>query len=144
MASAIYPGIVVGVFFLSCVAMLRNTSSVSFFAVLVVYCLLLLVVWGVASRGSGLCAAVTVLVRKHGCVFSYDLATVSLTLHAIMTLFFLRFVLMTSPQNSHVGGNQVHFIFQHQNPVTKEWEEKHFKKTPKVRPTQGAHTPVSL
>lgn len=25
---------------------------------------------------------------------------------------------------------QVHFIFRHQNPVTKEWEEKHLKSAP--------------
>jgi calnexin len=25
---------------------------------------------------------------------------------------------------------QVHFIFRHQNPITKEWEEKHLKSAP--------------
>ncbi|CAN0382030.1 unnamed protein product, partial [Ectocarpus sp. 13 AM-2016] len=32
---------------------------------------------------------------------------------------------------------QVHFILQHQNPITNEWEEKHFGNAPKVHSYDG-------
>ncbi|KAG9092704.1 hypothetical protein FRC06_011828 [Ceratobasidium sp. 370] len=35
-------------------------------------------------------------------------------------------------------GSKVHFIFRHQNPITKEWEEKHLKSAPS--PTTGENT----
>jgi len=37
--------------------------------------------------------------------------------------------------------NKVHFILRHQNPVSKEWEEKHFKSDTPVRPTLTPHAP---
>ncbi len=35
--------------------------------------------------------------------------------------------------------NKVHFIFQYQNPVTKIWEEKHFKDAPPAKSDQKTH-----
>lgn len=37
------------------------------------------------------------------------------------------------------GTNKVHFILQHQNPITKEWEEKHFKDAPHIKGDKKFH-----
>lgn len=37
------------------------------------------------------------------------------------------------------GTNKVHFILQHQNPLTKKWEEKHFNDTPSVKTDKKTH-----
>lgn len=37
------------------------------------------------------------------------------------------------------GTNKVHFILQHQNPLTKVWEEKHFNETIPVRADRNTH-----
>eukprot|EP01033_Poteriospumella_lacustris_P008589 gene8589-6182_t len=37
------------------------------------------------------------------------------------------------------GTNKVHFIVQHQHPVTKQWEEKHFNETIPVRTDRHTH-----
>lgn len=34
---------------------------------------------------------------------------------------------------------QVHFIFRHQNPITKEWEEKHLKSAPAPHVGENTH-----
>ncbi len=40
--------------------------------------------------------------------------------------------IMFGPDKCFRDTNKVHFIFQHENPKTKDWEEKHFKDAPKV------------
>jgi len=35
--------------------------------------------------------------------------------------------------------NKVHFILQHKNPITGEWEEKHFKDTPSAKVDKKTH-----
>lgn len=37
------------------------------------------------------------------------------------------------------GNNKVHFILQHQNPVTGTWEEKHFNETIPIKSTKKTH-----
>lgn len=37
------------------------------------------------------------------------------------------------------ASNKVHFILQHMNPITKEWEEKHFNDNPTVRADRNSH-----
>ena len=37
------------------------------------------------------------------------------------------------------GNNKVHFIMQHQSPITKEWEEKHFNETQPIRSDRKTH-----
>lgn len=87
-------------------------------------------------------------------LFMLVLVVVMLSQPILGGLFFLRcrdcdgfvvcirfHLLMTSLQKRWCNP-QVHFIFQHENPVTKKWEEKHFKKTPKVRSMQDTRTLV--
>jgi calnexin len=40
--------------------------------------------------------------------------------------------------------DKVHFIFRHQNPVSKEWEEKHLVSPPKIRNDRLTHLYVSV
>ena len=60
------------------------------------------------------------------------------------------FVLWQTPDSPYIvmfgpdkcgDTNKVHFILRHQNPVSKEWEEKHFKSDTPVRPTLTPHAP---
>lgn len=37
------------------------------------------------------------------------------------------------------SNNKVHFILQHQNPISKIWEEKHFNDTPAIRTDKKTH-----
>lgn len=37
------------------------------------------------------------------------------------------------------SNNKVHFILQHQNPISKIWEEKHFNDTPAIRTDRKTH-----
>ena len=37
------------------------------------------------------------------------------------------------------GTNKVHFILQHQNPLTKKWEEKHFNEAPNAKIDANTH-----
>ncbi|CAM9125299.1 unnamed protein product, partial [Hapterophycus canaliculatus] len=46
-------------------------------------------------------------------------------------------VLTTSP--TLTLESKVHFIFQHENPNTHEWEEKHFNNAPKIKDDGGFH-----
>ena len=41
------------------------------------------------------------------------------------------FSIMFGPDACGFDNEKVHFIFQHQNPVTGEWEEKHMTNQPK-------------
>lgn len=46
---------------------------------------------------------------------------------------------MFGPDKCFRDTNKVHFIFQHENPLTNEWEEKHYKDAPKIKDDNGFH-----
>jgi calnexin len=48
------------------------------------------------------------------------------------------YVIMFGPDKCG-GTNKVHFIFRHQNPLTKQWEEKHLKNPPSVKLDKLTH-----
>ena len=49
------------------------------------------------------------------------------------------YTIMFGPDKCGSGNNKVHFIIQHQNPLTSEWEEKHFTDTPPVKTDKNTH-----
>eukprot|EP00904_Undaria_pinnatifida_P004761 jgi/Undpi1/14286/HiC_scaffold_9.g03935.m1 len=46
---------------------------------------------------------------------------------------------MFGPDKCFRDTNKVHFIFQHENPLTNKWEEKHYRNTPKIKDDNGFH-----
>eukprot|EP00752_Nemacystus_decipiens_P005999 g5417.t1 len=46
---------------------------------------------------------------------------------------------MFGPDKCFRNTNKVHFIVQHENPNTKEWEEKHFHEAPEMKDDGGFH-----
>ncbi|CAM9678445.1 unnamed protein product, partial [Phaeothamnion confervicola] len=49
------------------------------------------------------------------------------------------YTIMFGPDKCGTGTNKVHFILQHQNPVTGEWEEKHLKNAPRIKDDTQFH-----
>ena len=49
------------------------------------------------------------------------------------------YTIMFGPDKCGSTNNKVHFILQHQNPLTKGWEEKHFNDTPTVKMDKKYH-----
>ena len=47
--------------------------------------------------------------------------------------------IMFGPDKCGSNNNKVHFIIQHQNPITKQWEEKHFNDTATVKMDKKTH-----
>lgn len=49
------------------------------------------------------------------------------------------YTIMFGPDRCGTANDKVHFIMQHQNPVSKEWEEKHMKRSPTVFVDSSTH-----
>jgi len=47
--------------------------------------------------------------------------------------------IMFGPDKCGMDTNKVHFIFQHRNPVSGQWEEKHLKKAPAIKNDKISH-----
>ncbi len=50
-----------------------------------------------------------------------------------------RYTIMFGPDKCSPGTNKVHFILQHQNPIDKSFEEKHFSSAPTVKSDRRTH-----
>ena len=49
------------------------------------------------------------------------------------------YTIMFGPDKCGEDNDKVHFILQHQNPFTREWEEKHYKAPPPIKTDQLTH-----
>jgi calnexin len=49
------------------------------------------------------------------------------------------YTIMFGPDRCGTSNDKVHFIMQHQNPISKEWEEKHLTRTPTVFVDSATH-----